>query len=419
MSTPRIALTGIGIVSPLGLDAASSWAAAQAGTSGLRAISHFDATDYATRVAGEVVDFDPSGVISSKDVRKVDRFIQLGWVAAHEALKQAGLLNENNVIDEALAPRAGCVVGSGIGGLAGIEAAHTALGQRGDKRPERAVSPFFIPSILINLLPSQIGMAYGLQGPQWAPVSACATGSHSIGHAMRTIQVGAADVMVAGGAEACICPSSVAGFGATKALSTGFNDAPPRASRPFDTARDGFVMGEGAAVLVLERWEHAIARRVPILAEISGFGESGDAHHITLPHPEGAGVKQAMRQALAEADIDGTAIDYVAAHATSTPAGDVVEVQNIAEICGEAVKVSATKSMTGHLLGAAGALSTAFTALALRDGVIPPTVNVDDLDPAVTLDVTPNHAQPHTMHAALVNAFGFGGTNASLVLKKV
>ncbi len=418
MAPTRIALTGVGIISPLGLDAPSSWAAAQAGVSGIGSITHFDATDYTCRVAGEVHDFDPTGVISAKDLRKTDRFIQLGWAAAHEALAQAGLLGADDKVDAALAPRAGCIVGSGIGGISSIEQSHLALQQRGEKRPERAVSPFFIPSILINLLPSQIGMAYGLRGPQWAPVSACATGSHSIGHALRIIQAGGADVMVAGGAEASICPLAMAGFGATKALSTHFNATPAAASRPFDTARDGFVMGEGAAVLVLERVEHAQARGAAILAEICGFGESADAYHMTLPHPEGVGVKQAMQQALQEADMPGTEIDYVAAHATSTPAGDVIEVANIAEICGTGVKISATKSMTGHLLGAAGALATAFTALAMRDGILPPTINVTNPDPAVALDIIPNKAHAMPVRTALVNAFGFGGTNASLVLRK-
>jgi 3-oxoacyl-[acyl-carrier-protein] synthase II len=399
------------LVTPVGVGVANSWAALQAGTSGIKAISAFAVEDLPSRVAGVVEDFAPEGVLPPKEIKKCDRFIQLGWVAAHEALTRAGLLEEEK-LPPALQLRAGVILGSGIGGLPEIERGAQVLQEKGPRR----ISPFFIPAILTNSLAGQVSIAYGLKGPNSNVVTACATGSHCIGEAFRTIQRGEADVMVAGGAEAAITRLSIAGFAASRALSTGFNETPAAASRPFDAARDGFVMGEGAGVLVMERLDHARARKAHILAEIVGFGQTGDAYHMTAPAEDGDGAIRAMQAALNDADLTGADVDYVNAHATSTPLGDAVEARAIAAVCGEQVVVSATKSMTGHMLGAAGGVEAAVSILALQDQVVPPTINAEN--PEIALDIVPHHARPLALQTVLSNSFGFSGTNAALVFQK-
>ena len=412
----RVVVTGLGLVTPVGNNVQQTWENIQAGKSGIGKITHFDASNLTCQVAGEVKDFDAGDIIPVKERKKCDRFIQMGWVAAHEALTDANLLEaETGKVAEALQPRVATILGSGIGGLPEIEKTYDILQNRGPSR----ISPFFIPSILVNLLAGQVSMAYGLKGANFAPVSACATGNHAIGDAMRLIERGEADVAVAGGAESCICPLSVAGFAAARALSTQYNDTPETASRPFDVSRDGFVMGEGAGVLVLEEYEHAKARGATIYGELAGFGQSGDAYHMTSPAPDGNGAIRAMEQALADAGLKGSDIDYVNAHATSTPVGDEAECNAIAHVCGKDIVISSTKSMTGHLLGAAGGLEAAITLLALKNNIAPPTINVNEQDEKCPLDVVPNTAKALNINAAMSNSFGFGGTNACLLFKAV
>jgi 3-oxoacyl-[acyl-carrier-protein] synthase II len=409
----RVVVTGIGIVSPVGVGTEETWSALLSGKSGVGPITLFDASTYPTRIAAEVKGFDPSRFMDKKEVRRNDRFIQLALAAADMAMKDSGL----DMAKED-AERAGAIVGSGLGGLASIEDWHKVFLDKGVKK----ISPFFVPSLIVNLAPGQITLRYGLKGPSFSTVSACATGNHSIGDAMMYIERGIVDVMIAGGAEATITPLGVGGFCAARALSER-NDAPEKASRPFDKGRDGFVPGEGAGILVLEEYEHARKRGARIYAELAGYGASSDAYHITSPAPEGEGGQRAMRMALADAGLPPEAVGYVNAHGTSTPAGDVAEAQAINRVFGEHARkglmVSSTKSMIGHLLGGAGGAEAVVTVLSIARGVLHPTINVDEQDPECALDVVPNQAREVRVDAALTNSFGFGGTNAVLLFKRV
>ena len=424
----RVVVTGIGLITPLGQGTEHTWTRILAGKSGLGRITTFDPTDYACQVAGEVprVDgrgggapgapgsFDPDQTLSSKEQRRVDDFILYAIAAADEAVRDAGWTPE----DEESRERTGVMIGSGIGGLATIERTSIEMHEKGPRR----VSPFFIPSALINLASGQVSIRYGFKGPNHAVVTACATGAHAVGDAARLIKYGDAEVMVAGGAEASICPVGIAGFIACRAMSTNFNDTPEKASRPYDKDRDGFVMGEGAGMLVLEEYEHAKARGAKIYAEVVGYGLAGDAYHITAPAEDGDGGFRAMRAAIKDAGIEAADIDYINAHGTSTPLGDEIELGAVERLLGNAaskVAMSSTKSATGHLLGAAGAIEAAFTCLAIRDQIAPPTINLDNPSVATPIDLVPNLAKPLKIETALSNSFGFGGTNASVVFKKV
>ncbi|MBP6876392.1 MAG: beta-ketoacyl-ACP synthase II [Phenylobacterium sp.] len=424
----RVVVTGIGLLTPLGQGADITWKAILEGKSGAGRITTFDPTDYACQIACEVprVDgrggggegvagsFNPDDTLAPKDQRRVDDFILYAIAAADEAVKDSGWAPESEEDKE----RTGVIIGSGIGGLATIEKTSVELHEKGPRR----VSPFFIPSALINLASGQVSIRHGFKGPNHSVVTACATGAHAIGDAARLIKYGDADVMVAGGAEASICPVGVAGFIACRAMSTGFNDAPEKASRPYDKDRDGFVMGEGAGVLVLEEYEHAKARGAKIYAEVAGYGLAGDAYHITAPAEDGDGGFRAMRAAIKDAGIDVSEIDYINAHGTSTPLGDEIELGAVTRLLGNSAKdltMSSTKSATGHLLGAAGAIESAFTVLAIRDQIAPPTINLDNPSVETEIDLVPNKAKPMKIDVALSNSFGFGGTNASVVFKKV
>ncbi len=424
----RVVVTGIGLLTPLGQGRELSWKAILAGKSGAGRITTFDPSDYACQVACEVprVDgrggggadvegaFDPDQTMAPKDQRRVDDFILYAMAAADEAVKDSGWQPQDDEGRE----RTGVIIGSGIGGLATIEKNSVELHEKGPRR----ISPFFIPSALINLASGQVSIRYGFKGPNHSVVTACATGAHAIGDAARMIKYGDADVMVAGGAEAAICPVGIAGFIACRAMSTGFNGAPEKASRPYDKDRDGFVMGEGAGVLVLEEYEHAKARGAKIYCEVSGYGLAGDAYHITAPAEDGDGGFRAMRAALKDAGIQASDVDYVNAHGTSTPLGDEIELGAVSRLMGNAVKgltMSSTKSATGHLLGAAGAIEAAFTALAIRDQIAPPTINLDNPSVETEIDLVPNKPKPMKIDIALSNSFGFGGTNASVIFKKV
>lgn len=412
--TRRVVITGTGAVTPLGLNVADTWQAAIAGKCGIGPITQMDTADYPCKIAAEVKDFDASEVISPKEQRKMDRFIQFGMVAAIEALNQAGIMSADD-IPEGARGRYGVAIGSGIGGINSIENAYDTIRDRGPKR----VSPFFIPAMLINLIGGQLSIRYQLRGPNVSHVSACSTSAHAIGESAEMIKRGIADVMVAGGAESTVSPIGLGGFSAMRALSTGYNDTPEKASRPFDKDRDGFVMGEGSAVMVLEDYEHAKARGAEILGEVAGYGLSGDGYHMTSPSPDGAGAMASMRMALEQAGMNASEIGYVNAHATSTPTGDEIESRAIEGVFGADILVSATKSMTGHLLGAAGSCEAILSLLALREGVVPPTLNLDNPSEGCTLDYVPHKAREASLNAVLSNSFGFGGTNASLILKKV
>ncbi len=424
----RVVITGLGMVTPLGWGVDATWTALLAGKSGAGRISSFDATDYACQVACEVPrvsgrggggadepgSFDPDRVMPPKDQRRIDDFILYAVAAAEEALTDANWKPQAQADQE----RTGVIIGSGIGGLTTIAETAIELHERGPRR----VSPFFIPSALINLASGQVSIRYGLKGPNHSVVTACATGAHAVGDAARLIQFGDADVMLAGGAEAAVCPLGIAGFIACRAMSTNFNDTPERASRPYDKARDGFVMGEGAAALVLEEYEHAKARGAKIYAEVAGYGLAGDAYHITAPAQDGDGGFRAMQGAIKHAGIEPADIDYINAHGTSTPLGDEIELGAVERMLGQAagkVSMSSTKSSIGHLLGAAGAVEAAFTALAIRHQIAPPTINLDNPSVETPIDLVPHKAKPMAIEIALSNSFGFGGTNASLVLKKV
>ena len=417
----RVVVTGLGLVTPLGGDVETSWANILAAKSGAGPITHFDASDQKCRIACEVkpaghgYGFDPDKRVDHKVQRQVDPFIVYGLDAAGQAIEDAGLLD----MDDATRLRAGCSIGSGIGGLPGIEKESLVLAEKGPGR----VSPHFVHGRLINLISGQVSIKYGLMGPNHAVVTACSTGAHSIGDAARMIKDGDADIMLAGGAEATICPIGVAGFAQARALSTNFNNEPARASRPYDKDRDGFVMGEGAGVVVLEEYEHAKARGAKIYAEVVGYGLSGDAYHVTAPHPEGSGAYRAMEMALRKAGVTPSDIDYINAHGTSTPLGDELELGAVRRLFGNAistVSMSSTKSAIGHLLGGAGAVESIFCILAMRDQIVPPTLNLDNPSEGCEgVDLVPHTAKERQVRAVLNNSFGFGGTNASLVMKQV
>ncbi len=413
MSRRRVVVTGLGLVCPVGVGVEESWQALVAGKSGIGPITHYDATTFPTRIAGEVRGFEPEKFMDRKEVRRNDRFIQFALAAADMAMKDSGL-----DVDREDPTRIGAIVGSGMGGLATIEDTHKTLMERG----VRKVSPFFIPAIIINLAPGQIALRYGLKGPNFSPVSACATGNHSIGDALMYVERGMADVMIAGGTEATITPLGLAGFCAARAMSER-NDAPGKASRPFDRGRDGFVAAEGAGILVLEEYEHARKRGARIYAELCGYGASCDANHVTTPAPEGEGGQRAMRMAIADAGLRPEQVGYVNTHGTSTPQGDIAECQAVRAVFGgwadSGLLVSSTKSMTGHMLGAAGGAEAVISVLSLHRGVVPPTINVEEQDPECRLDVVPNVAREVKLDAVLSNSFGFGGTNAVVAFKRI
>jgi 3-oxoacyl-[acyl-carrier-protein] synthase II len=411
MDKRRVVITGAGAVTPVGNTAEEFWAALLEGRSGIGAITRFDTTSYATRIAGEVKGFDPLKYIDKKDDRKFDLFIKYAMACAVMAVEDARLKT-----DRLDASRFGVLVGSGIGGLETLLDNYETLRTKG---PDR-VSPFFVPMIIINMASGLIAMRFGAKGPNSSVVTACATGNHAIGEAMRIIERGDADVMIAGGSEAIIVPLTMAGFSQMKALSTR-NDEPTKASRPFDAERDGFVCGEGGGLIVLESLEHARARDARIYAEVVGYGMTSDAHHMTAPDPEGDGAARAMAAALRDGGLEPSAVGYINAHGTSTPYNDKFETLAIKRVFGEHAKkvpVSSTKSMTGHLLGAAGGIEAIATAFALHYGVLPPTMNYEKPDPECDLDYIPNQARKQEVEVALSNAFGFGGTNATLALKK-
>ncbi len=405
----RVVITGMGVVSPYGVGVDPFWQGLVHGESGIRTIEHFDVSEYPTKIAGVVQDFNPDEFIDRKESRRMDRFTQFAVAAATLAVKQSGLQ-----ITQDIAPRVGVYIGSGIGGLATLEDQHRTLLERGPKR----VSPFFVPMMIGDMASGQVSILFGAQGPNSAPVSACATGSNSIGDAFKIIARGAADVMICGGAEATVTPLALAGFCSARALSER-NDDPARASRPFDADRDGFVMSEGSGILVIEDLEFAKARGAHILAEIVGYGMSGDAYHLVQPAPEGA--MRAMKAAILDAKIEPQQIGYINAHGTSTIIGDRSESKAIEAIFGEwakSVAVSSTKSMTGHLLGAAGGVEAVACVQALREGIMPPTINLETTDPECDLDYVPNQARRKSLEYAMSNSFGFGGHNATLIFKR-
>jgi 3-oxoacyl-[acyl-carrier-protein] synthase II len=411
VSRRRVVVTGLGIISPVGNSIAAAWENILAGRSGIGPITNFDVSDFPVRIAGEIRDFDVSEYIPGKDARRMGAFIHYGIAAASQAIADSGL-----EITAGNATRAGVAIGSGIGGLHGIENAYQAYVDGGPRK----ISPFFVPGNIINMIGGNLSIMYGMKGPNLAIVTACTTSTHNIGVAARTIAYGDADVMVAGGAEMTTCPTGMGGFAAARALSTR-NDDPQAASRPWDTGRDGFVLSDGAGILVLEEYEHARARGAHIHAEIIGFGMSGDAYHMTQPSEGGEGAAQCMNAALADAGVSHAEVDYINAHGTSTPAGDIAETQAIKRAFGDragSVAISSTKSMTGHLLGAAGGVEAVFTILAIRDQVAPPTINLDNPDPACDLDYVPHTARDMKIDVAISNSFGFGGTNGTLVFRR-
>ena len=406
----RVLVTGTGVISPLGNSTEVFWDNLLAGKSGAGPITRFDVTAYGTRFACEVKDFSTDGVLDRKEAKRMDRFVQYAVMAAHEALRTSGLDLEST--DRT---RVGVIIGSGIGGMETFEEQHSNLVHKGPGR----VSPFFIPMMIVDMAAGQVSIQFGLKGPNFATVSACASGAHAIGEALRLLRAGDADVMLAGGSEATITPMALAGFGNARALSTR-NDDPQRASRPFDADRDGFVIGEGAALLVLETEDHARRRGAKPLAELCGYGASGDAYHMTAPCVDGEGAARAMQRALADARLPLESVQYINAHGTSTPAGDPAEVSAIKSVFGGRARqlmVSSTKSMTGHLLGAAGGIEAVATALTLARGVVPPTTNLERPDPSCDLDFVPAQARTLRVTAALSNSFGFGGHNVTLALK--
>ena len=406
----RVVVTGLGLVTPLGTGIEKNWEALMAGRSGIGPITRFDVSDFAARIAGEVRDFDPHDWIEKKDVKKMDLFIQYAVGAAEQAMRQSGLK-----IDNGNAERVGVLVGVGIGGLLTIEENHLLFL---DTRLKR-ITPFFIPKLISNLAPGQIAIRYGARGINLSTTSACASSSHAVGEAYRMIRDGYLDAAITGGAEAALTSLGIGGFIAMRALSTR-NDAPEAASRPFDAERDGFVMSEGAASLILEEREAALARGANIVAEIVGYAANGDAYHMTSPSPEGQGAGRCMTLCLEDGDLDPNEVDYINAHGTSTPQGDAAETQAIKHVFGERaakIAVSSTKSMTGHTLGAAGAIESVYTVLAIERGMVPPTINYEHPDPECDLDYVPNRPRPAKIRIALNNSFGFGGTNATLAFK--
>lgn len=410
MSKRRVVVTGMGTVNPLGLDVASTWDGLCQGKSGIGRIEHFDANNYATQIVGAVKGFDVTAVMKPKEARKLDLFLQYALVATDQALTDAGF---DDSLDK---NRIGVAVGSGIGGLNTIEENHKQLQKSGPRR----VSPFLVPSSVINMAAGNIAIRHGLKGPNFAITTACTSGTHNIGYAARTIAYGDADVMVAGGAEASSSPLGMAGFAAARAMSTR-NDEPEKASRPWDKGRDGFVLSDGSAMLILEELEHAKQRGATIYAEVIGLGMSDDAYHVTSPPEDGSGACAAMSNALKDGGVTPEQVDYINAHGTSTQAGDIAETNAIKSLFGQhayKVPVSSTKSMTGHLLGAAGAIEALITVMTICNGVIPPTINLDDPDPACDLDYVPNTARQADVRIALSNSFGFGGTNGSLLFAR-
>jgi 3-oxoacyl-[acyl-carrier-protein] synthase II len=411
LSKRRVVVTGLGMVSPVGLDVKTSWENILAGKSGIHLIEHFDVSEFAVRFGGSVWGFDVSSIISSKEARKMDPFIHYGIAAAKEAIEDAGL-----EVTEENAERIGVHIGSGIGGLPGIEKGYDAYKNGGPRK----FSPFFIPSNIINMISGNLSIMYGMKGPNLAIVTACASATHSIGDAARLIEYGDADVMIAGGAEMATCPSGLGGFAAARALSTR-NDDPETASRPWDVDRDGFVLADGAGILVLEEYEFAKRRGAKIYAELSGFGMSGDAYHMTAPSEGGEGASRCMNAALRNAGLNPEQVNYINAHGTSTPAGDRAEVMAAKRSFGDyayKLAMSSTKSMTGHALGAAGGLEAVFTVKAIADQVAPPTINIFNQDPECDLDFVPGTAREMNINVALSNSFGFGGTNGTLVFCK-
>ena len=412
MAIRRVVMTGCGAVSPLGNTVADNWKAIAAGSSGIGAIERFSTEGYATRIGGAVRNLEVSDYLPPKEIRKMDAFLQYGLIAAYEAIESSGLMGG----DGPDADRVGCAIGSGIGGLEYIEKNFQALRDHGPRR----VSPFFVPASVINMVAGNLAIQYGFCGPNIAITTACTTGTHNIGYAARTIAHGDADVMIAGGAEMATTPTGLAAFASARALSAR-NDEPEKASRPWDRDRDGFVLSDGAGAVVLEELEHARARGANILAEVAGFGMSDDAHHITAPPEDGRGAAKAMRNALRDAGMEPHDVDYINAHGTSTTVGDVAEVAAIRSVFGDSARelaVSSTKSMTGHLLGAAGAVEAIYCALSIRDGLLPPTINLDDPDEGCDLDFVPHRARQADVSVALSNSFGFGGTNGTLILKR-
>ncbi|WP_338781056.1 beta-ketoacyl-ACP synthase II [Metabacillus sp. FJAT-52054] len=410
MEKKRVVVTGLGAVSPLGLDVETTWENAINGVSGIKPLTRVNADDYPAKVAGEITDFDPEQYMDKKEARKMDRFTQYAVAASMMAVKDANL----EITDEN-APRVGVWVGSGIGGMETFETQHRILMEKGPKR----VSPFFVPMMIPDMAAGQVSIALGAKGFNACTVTACATGTNSIGDAYRVIERGDADVMISGGAEAPLSQMAFAGFSSSKALST--NPDPAKASRPFDAERDGFVMGEGAGILVLEELEHALARGAKIYAEIVGYGATGDAYHITAPAPGGEGGVRAMRQAIETANLKPENVDYINAHGTSTPYNDKFETLAIKEVFGDHAKkvaISSTKSMTGHLLGAAGGVEAIFAVLSIKEGIIPPTINLENPDPECDLDYVPNEARKTNVNVALSNSLGFGGHNATILFKK-
>lgn len=412
MSRKRVVVTGMGMITALGNTVEETWENILAGKSGVGPIETFDTTAFTTRFSASVKNLDVASYLPMKEARRMDAFIQYGMVAGIQAMQDSGL-----EITEELAPRAGAIIGSGIGGIGTIEEGRLTIAEHGPRK----ISPFFVPGAIINMISGNLSIKYNLRGPNIAVTTACTTGTHSIGLAARTIQYGDADVMLAGGAEMATTPTGLGGFAAARALSTR-NDDPQAASRPWDKDRDGFVLGDGAGVLVLEEYEHAKARGAKIYAEVTGFGTSGDAYHMTSPPADGAGAALSMENAVRDAAIDVASINYINAHGTSTPAGDKAECSAVKSVMGSAasqVAVSSTKSMIGHLLGAAGAVEAIFSVLAIRDQVAPPTINLDNPDEGCDLNFVPNTAQERSIDAVLSNSFGFGGTNGSLIFRKV
>ncbi len=412
MSKRRVVITGMGIISPVGNNVAEAWANIVAGNSGIGPVSNFDASEFPVRIAGEIRNFEITDYLSAKDARKMDPFIHYGIAACQEAMTDAGI----EVTDDN-AQRIGVAVGAGIGGIGTIEKNAENLRKSGTPRK---ISPFFVPASIINMISGNLSILHGMKGPNIAAVTACTTATHNIGLAARLIQYGDADVMLAGGAEMATTPLGMGGFCAARALSTR-NDDPQAASRPWDAERDGFVLSDGAGVVVVESLEHAQARGASIYAELTGFGMSGDAHHMTAPPEDGEGARQCMRNAIKDAGLAPDQVDYVNAHGTSTPVGDLGETVAIKRAFGDHARklaVSSTKSMTGHLLGAAGGVEAVFTILALRDNILPPTINYENPDPACDLDYVPNEARDMEIRAAISNSFGFGGTNGTLVFQR-
>jgi 3-oxoacyl-[acyl-carrier-protein] synthase II len=411
LSRRRVVVTGLGIVCPVGIGVPEAWKSILAGQSGIARITRFDPSAFSSQIAGEVKGFEPAKYLSAKEVRRFDTFIHYGLAAGIEAIRDSGLDFEREPREQI-----GVCIGSGIGGLPLIEETHDAYLAGGPRK----ITPFFVPGSIINLISGQLSIMFGLKGPNLAVVTACTTANHSIGEAGRLIEYGDADVMIAGGSESCVSQLGIGGFCAARALS-GRNDDPAAASRPWDADRDGFVLGEGAGVLVLEEYEHAKKRGARVYCELAGYGMSADAHHITAPCEDGEGAVRCMANAMRNAGIDRGQIDYVNAHGTSTPLGDVAETIALKNCFGDHAKklaISSTKSMTGHLLGAAGGIEAVFTALALRDQVAPPTINLVKQDPQCDLDFVPNAARPMKMDVAISNSFGFGGTNGSLVFRR-